>query len=180
MPIHTTQYAATCFQLGVGFSSPLRVRKDQVKVPNIWVSIQEPVQNSPIWQSATLSVKPNGTELTISPKNALKMSVLALLKEKAQFSWSTGDLFLEERVQRKITYLWFSWESWCLSVCITRGCRFITNKAFKQQKNVSSERSILCVQRESNSFQLSLFPWLLKSAMQPIMKLFIPGNAYRK
>lgn len=79
MPIHITQYTATCFQLGVGFSSP----SDQVKVPGIWESIQEPVQNSPIRPSATLSVKANGTELRISPKNALKMSMLALLKEKA-------------------------------------------------------------------------------------------------
>lgn len=50
-------------------------------------------------------------------------------------------MFLEERVQRKITYLWFSWESWCLCICITCGCRFITNKAFKQ-KNVSFQNLI--------------------------------------
>lgn len=73
-PIH-----CNCLQLGVGSSSP----SDQVKVPNVWVSIQEPVQNSPIRPSATLSVKAKGVELTISPKNAQKMSVLALLKEKA-------------------------------------------------------------------------------------------------
>lgn len=73
-PIH-----CNCFQLGVGSSS----LSDQVKVPNIWVSIQEPVQNSSIRPSAMLSVKAKGIELTTSPKNALKMSVLALLKEKA-------------------------------------------------------------------------------------------------
>lgn len=30
--------------------------------------------------------------------------------------------------------------------------------------------------RESNSLQSSLFSWLFKSAVQPIMQLFIPGN----
>lgn len=77
MPMHITQYTATHFQLGVGFSA----LSDHVKVPNICVSIQEPVQNSPIRPSAILSAKAKAIEHIISPKNALKMSVLALLKK---------------------------------------------------------------------------------------------------
>lgn len=57
-------------------------------------------------------------------------------------------MFVEERVQRKITYLWFSWESCCLSVCITRGCRFIINKILQQQQQqVPQDSSCVCKKR---------------------------------
>lgn len=93
-PIHATEYTVTFFQFGFGFGfvSPTRVRGSQYFFPAFGYRSKNQCRIHLLNRRQRCLYKAKGTELTISPKNALKMSVLALLKEKAYFSLSSRDL----------------------------------------------------------------------------------------